>query len=68
MKGEMFETSVDTQLVPTLRTVGVFILCNLSSHRSPSMAKAIRDIGVCFLFLPPNSPDLNPIDMVLLKR
>ena len=38
-------------------------LDNLSSHKSPGAAKAMRDIGAWFLFLPPYSPDLNPIEI-----
>jgi transposase len=43
------------------------ILDNLSSHKSPGAAKAMRDIGAWFLFLPPYSPDLNPIEMAFSK-
>ena len=67
MNGEMFDPYVETQLVPTLRPGDVVILDNLSSHKSPGAAKAIRDIGAWFLFLPPYSPDLNPIKMAFSK-
>ena len=67
MNGEMFDLYVETQLVPTLRSGDVVILDNLSSHKSPSAAKAMRDIGAWFLFLPPYSPDLNPIEMAFSK-
>jgi len=40
---------------------------NLSSHKSPGAAGALRDIGTWFLFLPPYSPDLNPIEMAFSK-
>jgi transposase len=43
------------------------ILDNLSSHKSPAASKALRDIGAWFLFLPPYSPDLNPIEMAFSK-
>ena len=55
------------QLVPTLRSGDVVILDNLSSHKSPGAARALRDIGTWFLFLPPYSPDLNPIEMAFSK-
>jgi len=50
MNGELFDLYVETQLVPTLRPGDVVILDNLSSHKSPGAAKAMRDIGVWFLF------------------
>ncbi len=67
MNSEMFDLYVKTQLVPTLRPGDVVILDNLSSHKSPGAAKALSDIGAWFLFLPPYSPDLNPIEMAFSK-
>jgi hypothetical protein len=49
MNGEMFDLYIETQLVPTLQSGDVVILDNLSSHKSPGAAKAMRDIGVWFL-------------------
>lgn len=62
-----FETYVETQLIPTLRKGDVIILDNLSSHKSPRAAEMLRDVGAAFLFLPPYSPDLNPIEMAFSK-
>ncbi len=67
MNAEMFELYVATQLVPTLRKGDVVILDNLSSHKTPGAAEALRSIGAWFLFLPPYSPDLNPIEMAFSK-
>ncbi|MEM9287096.1 MAG: IS630 family transposase [Pseudomonadota bacterium] len=67
MNAQMFELYVTTQLVPTLGEGDVVILDNLSSHKTPSAAQALRDIGAWFLFLPPYSPDLNPIEMAFSK-
>ena len=67
MNGEMFDRHVATQLVPTLRAGDVVILDNLSSHKNPSAAQTLREIGAWFLFLPPCSPDLNPIEMAFSK-
>lgn len=67
MNSEMFSLYIETQLVPTLREGDVVILDNLSSHKTPDAAKALRDIGAWFLFLPPYSPDLNPIEMAFSK-
>lgn len=67
MNGEMFDRNVETQLAPTLRAGHVVILDNLSSHKKPSAARTLREIGAWFLFLPPYSPDLNPIEMAFSK-
>ena len=67
MNRELFELYVETQLAPTLRTGDVIILDNLSSHKSPKAAEAMRAVGAWFLFLPPCSPDLNPIEMAFAR-
>ncbi len=43
------------------------ILDNLSSHKSPRAAAILESVGAWFLFLPPYSPDLNPIEMAFSK-
>lgn len=43
------------------------ILDNLSSHKSAYAAEVLKSVGVWFLFLPPYSPDLNPIEMAFSK-
>jgi len=67
MNRELFELYVETQLAPTLQTGDVIILDNLSSHKSPKAADTMRAVGAWFLFLPPYSPDLNPIEMAFAK-
>jgi transposase len=67
MNRELFELYVETQLAPTLQPGDVIILDNLSSHKSPTAADAMRAVGAWFLFLPPYSPDLNPIEMAFAK-
>lgn len=67
MNGEIFATYAETQLAPVLRKGQVVILDNLSSHKSPRAAEALRQVGAWFLFLPPYSPDLNPIEMAISK-
>jgi transposase len=59
----IFETYVRTQLVPTLQEGDIVILDNLPAHKSPAAEQAIRERGAWLLFLPPYSPDLNPIEM-----
>lgn len=62
-----FETYVETQLAPTLQKGDVVIMDNLTAHKSPLAEKFIRDRGAWVLFLPPYSPDLNPIEMAFAK-
>ena len=63
----MFDHYIETQLAPTLLAGDVVILDNLSSHKSPRAARTLREIGAWFPFLPPYSPDLNPIEMAFSK-
>ena len=63
----IFETYVETQLAPTLNKGDVVIMDNLAAHKSPLVEQLIRDRGAWVLFLPPYSPDLNPIEQVFAK-
>jgi transposase len=63
----LFETYVETQLAPTLRPGDIVILDNLSSHKSEKAKAVLKQRGAWFLFLPPYSPDLNPIEMAFAK-
>lgn len=67
MNGEIFATWVETQLAPALEPGTVVILDNLSVHRNIRAAQALRDRRCWFLYLPPYSPDLNPIEMAFAK-
>lgn len=67
MNRELFELYVETQLAPTLQPGDVIILDNLSSHKISKVADAMHAVGAWFLFLPPDSPDLNPIEMAFAK-
>jgi transposase len=67
MNRETFDTWVETQLAPTLRKGDVVILDNLASHKSAKAEAILRQCGAWFLFLPPYSPDLNPIEMAFAK-
>jgi transposase len=64
---DLFNTYVETQLAPALKPGDVVILDNLSSHKSPYAAQVLESVGAWFLFLPPYSPDLNPIEMAFSK-
>lgn len=62
-----FETYVETQLAPTLNLGDVVILDNLPRHRSEKAKAVIETLRAWFLFTPPYSPDLNPIEMAFSK-
>ena len=67
INGERFLAYVQQFLVPTLKSGDVVIMDNLSSHKSVAVRKAIRNAGARLFFLPPYSPDLNPIEQVFAK-
>ena len=67
MDRRIFETYVETQLAPTLKPGDIVICDNLPAHKSAAAEQAIRAKGAWLLFLPPYSPDLNPIDMAFAK-
>ena len=54
-------------LVPTLRPGDIVVMDNLSSHKSSAVRRAIRDADAKLIFLPPYSPDLNPIEQAFAK-
>jgi len=62
-----FRLYVQQVLCPTLRKGDIVIMDNLSSHKDDEARKAIRRVGAHLLFLPPYSPDLNPIEQVFAK-
>jgi len=61
---EVFNAFVKKQLVPNLRRGDVVVMDNLSSHKNPIARKQIEDAGAEVLFLPPYSPEFNPIEKV----
>lgn len=67
VNGQSFTDYVEQFLVPTLSPGDIVIMDNLSSHKRPAVRKAIRSAKAKLLFLPPYSPDLNPIEQVFAK-
>jgi len=67
INGVIFRGYVEQFLVPTLRSGDVVVLDNLGSHRSHAVRNAILNVGAKLAFLPPYSPDLNPIEQVFAK-
>ena len=62
-----FETYVDKALVPELRLGDIVVMDNLSSHKGPRVREMIEAAGATLLYLPPYSPDFNPIEMAFSK-
>ena len=67
INGDAFTAWVEHCLVPTLSPGDVVILDNLGSHKGKRARQAVRKAGAHLLFLPPYSPDLNPIEMMFAK-
>ena len=67
INGESFLAYVNQILVPTLQPGDIVILDNLGSHKGRTVRAAIRAAGARLFFLPPYSPDLNPIEQVFAK-
>ena len=67
VNGDVFEAFVEQVLVPALHPGDIVVMDNLSSHKRETTRKLIEDVEARVLFLPPYSPDLNPIEMVFAK-
>ena len=67
MHGAAFLAYVEQVLVPTLSPGDIVIMDNLSAHKSPAVRHAIEAAGAELRFLPPYSPDFNPIEMAFSK-
>ncbi|GAA0675522.1 transposase [Sphingomonas insulae] len=67
INGDWFEAYVRQVLVPDLKRDDVVIMDNLSSHKRASVREAIEAVGACLLFLPPYSPDFNPIEKAFAR-
>lgn len=67
MNGALFRAWVETFLCPTLQPGDIVIADNLSSHKVAGIREAIEAVGATLRYLPPYSPDLNPIEKVFAK-
>jgi transposase len=67
INGVWFQAYVDQVLVPTLRKGDIVVMDNLGSHKGANVRKAIEAAGATLLYLPPYSPDFNPIEMAFSK-
>jgi transposase len=67
INGLSFLAYVEQVLLPTLSVGDIVIMDNLGSHKRPVIRRLIRAAGAKLFFLPPYSPDLNPIEQVFAK-
>jgi transposase len=67
INGHSFLVYVERFLVPKLAPGDIVVLDNLGSHKRQAVRRAIRAAGAKLLFLPPYSPDLNPIEQAFAK-
>jgi transposase len=67
VNGARFLAYVRRFLLPTLKPGDIVVMDNLGSHRRRAVRQAIRSVGAKLWFLPPYSPDLNPIEQVFAK-
>ncbi len=67
LTGQLFLEYIRTALVPTLRKGDLIVMDNLRCHKVAGVKEAIEAAGASVLYLPPYSPDLNPIEMLWSK-
>ena len=67
MTGEVFRAYVEQMLAPSLAPGDVVVMDNLAAHKVSGVREAIEAAGASLLYLPPYSPDLNPIEQLFAK-
>jgi transposase len=67
LNGDLFLAYVRQQLLPTLHRGDIVIMDNLSSHKKAGVREAIEGAGAGLVYLPPYSPDFNPIEQAFSK-
>lgn len=67
INGETFRAWVEQFLAPTLRPGDIVVMDNLGSHKVDGIRQAIEARGASLRYLPPYSPDLNPIEQFFAK-
>jgi transposase len=67
MRGEVFRAWIEQALAPTLAPGDTVILDNLPAHKVAGVREAVKRAGAKLLFLPPYSPDFNPIENAFAK-
>jgi transposase len=67
VNGDIFLAYVEQHLAPTLKAGDIVIMDNLSSHKRAGVREAIESVGASLVYLPPYSPDFNPIELLFSK-
>ena len=67
MTGDVFRAYVEQFLAPALAPGDVVVMDNLAAHKVAASREAIEAAGAALLYLPPYSPDLNPIEQLFAK-
>jgi transposase len=67
INGDSFRAYIEHFLLPTLLPGDIVVMDNLGSHKGGAIRRLIRAAGARLFFLPPYSPDLNPIEQVFAK-
>ena len=67
MNGPIFRAHLEQCLVPTLQPGDIVVMDNLSSHKNEKVRQIIEAAGAELLYLPPYSPDFNPIEQAFAK-
>ena len=67
MTGTAFRAYIEQFLAPTLSPGDVVVMDNLAAHKVAGVREAIAAVGASILYLPPYSPDLNPIELAFSK-
>ncbi len=67
MNGVIFKAYVEQMLAPTLSPGDIVIMDNLTSHKVSGVQEAVEALGAKVLYLPPYSPDLDPIEQAFAK-
>jgi len=67
MNGVAFQAYVQQVLIPTLAPGDIVIMDNLPAHKAEGVRHAIEAVGCRLLYLPPYSPDFNPIEKAFAK-
>jgi transposase len=64
LNGDLFKAYVDAMLVPALNEGDILVMDNSSVHKVKGATQSLADKGVQIAFIPPYSPDLNPIELL----
>ena len=67
MNGAAFRAYIEQVLVPTLSPGDIVVMDNLPAHKNVAIRNAIEAVGAHLIYLPPYSPDLNPIELAFAK-